>query len=64
MKTLLSENGGYRVYVELNDFVRSNGSTELKFISTYDSSKNPEYEQTKFAIILTPEQRRILKDIL
>ena len=64
MKNLISENGGYKVYAEVNQFSNSHQDVELKFVTSYDSAKNPEEEQVKFKMILTPEQRRVLKELL
>jgi len=64
MKHLLCDNGGYEMYVELSDYLRSNGNLVLKFTSKYQDSKNPDDEQVRFQIILTEEQRKVLKSIL
>lgn len=64
MKTLLSDSGDYKVYVEVNSYLRSDGGVELKFTSKWDSAKNPDEEQVRFRTILTAEQRKILKDLL
>ena len=64
MKTLISDNGGYQVYAELRDYARSNGNRQLRFITVWDNAKDPEGEQVKFEMILTPEQRKLLKEVL
>ena len=64
MKMLLSNNGGYKMYVETRQFLNSKDSVQLRFLSTFDGSKNPEEEQVKFEIILTEEQRKQLKELL
>jgi len=64
MKKLVVENDGFRLFAELNDYLRSNGNLELKFSTQWLDAKNPEEFQTKFRLILTPEQRKILKDLL
>ena len=64
MKSLISDNGGYKVYAEVNEYLRSNGNVELKFSTVYDHAKDPEHAEAKFKMILTPEQRKALKDLL
>ena len=64
MKTLISDTNGYRVYAELRDYDRSNGNRQLRFITVWDNAKDPKGEQVKFEMILTPEQRKLLKELL
>ena len=64
MKTLISENGAYKVYAEVSDYIRSEGNANLKFITVWEDAKDPTGEQVKFQMILNPEQRQRLKEIL
>jgi len=64
MKNLVIDNGTYKVFAEVNEYLRSNGNVELKFSSLWEDAKNSDEFQTKFRLILTPDQRKILKDLL
>lgn len=64
MKTLISNTDGYRVYAEIRSYDRSEGNIQLRFSTQWDNAKNPEAEQVKFEMILTPEQRACLKHFL
>lgn len=64
MKKLVLQNGGYKVFAEVNEYLRSNGNVELKFTTQYDDAKNPEALQTRFRLILSPDQRKTLKELL
>lgn len=64
MKTLISNNGGYKLYVQITEVMTHNNEYELKFLTQYENSKNPDEFQTKFATILTLEELKKLKDFL
>lgn len=64
MKTLISDTNGYQLYVETRDYLKSNGNKQLRFITVWDDAKDPTGEQVKFEMILTPEQRQKLKEVL
>lgn len=64
MKTLISENGAYKVYAEISNYSRSEGNSNLKFFTVWEDAKDPTGEQVKFQMILSPEERQRLKEIL
>ena len=64
MKTLISNNGGYKMFAEIINPVRDIGQRQLKFTTQWEDSKNPEEFQNKFECMLTEEEFKRLKDIL
>lgn len=62
MRTLISNNNGYKTYVEKNDYLRSNGNKQIRFLTVWEDAKDPTGEQVKFEMFLTPEQQKKLKD--
>jgi hypothetical protein len=65
MKTLISNNGGYKLFVEVGDPIKhTDGDVQIRFLTQYEDAKNPDELHVKFAAVLTKEQRQTLKDIL
>lgn len=64
MKTLISDTSGYRVMAELREVQIPENLIQLRFLTQWDHAKNPKGEQVKFEMLLTPEQRERLKNIL
>lgn len=64
MKTLISENGAYKLYAEIVEPVRDMGKVQLKFTSQWTDAKNPNEFQTKFEAILSKEELGRLRDLL
>ena len=64
MKTVISENDGYKTIVEMRQVSNPAGHTHLRFLTQWDHAKVPKEEQVKFEIILSPNQIKNLKDLL
>ena len=65
MKTLISNNGGYKLIVEVTDPIKhTDGDVQIRFLTQYEDAKNPDELHVKFGAVLTKEQRQTLKDIL
>jgi hypothetical protein len=64
MKTLISDNGGYKLYAELVKPMRDTGQVQLKFSTQWEGSKNPEEFQSMFEAMLTAEELDRLKNLL
>ncbi len=64
MKALISDNGDYRVFAEVNEYLRSNGDVQLSFHTQWVRAKNPDEEHTKFRMILSPAEIDNLKKLL
>jgi hypothetical protein len=63
MKKLISNNAGYKTYVEVSDVMRPSDHKYLKITTTYDLAKNPTDERTKFEMLMTPEVVEQFKEI-
>lgn len=64
MNTLISKTGGYSVFAEKLEQDYPSDTTCIRFYTTYDDSKNPEYKQVKLELFLTKDQLLRLKEIL
>jgi hypothetical protein len=66
MKTQLSEvaDAGYRSFIEITDVDMPPGYKFLKVTSTFAKAKNPEAEQTRFTMLLSPEALATFKAAL
>jgi hypothetical protein len=64
MKTVISNNNGFKYLVEVKEIEYPKGNTHLKFTTEWDGARRDGSEQKKFEIFLTEQQRANLKDIL
>lgn len=64
MKTVIQENEAYKMFAEIRPCINPDNLVELRFMSKYEGAKNPDELQTRFTIVLTPEERQRLKDFL
>ena len=64
MKTVIQENEAYKMFAEIRPCINPDNLVELRFMSKYEGAKNPDELQTKFTLVLTPEERQRLKDFL
>jgi len=64
MKTLINDNKGYKTFVKTSEVLKPEGHIELEFLTVWDNSKYPEGEQTKYRIVLNPEELDRLKETL
>lgn len=64
MKHLISDNGGYRTFVEVIKPDYDVGSVQVKISSQYSHSKNPEEFQTRFEGMFTPAELDKIKEVL
>ena len=64
MKTLISENGGYKMFVEVIEPIRDVGKVQLKFTTQWAGSSTPDEFNNKFEAMLTKEEIQRLKDFL
>jgi len=64
MKTVIQENEAYKLFAEIRPCINPDHLVELRFMSKYEGAKNPDELQTKFTLVLTPEERKRLKDFL
>ena len=64
MKHLLSDCNGMQTYIEVTDQDKPEGYKYIKITSTYEKSKAPNDERTRFEMLLSPESYTKLKEIL
>ena len=66
MKKLIDNSGGMKTFVELRPLTdpQHPGWMYLRLSTTWDNAKNPNNEQTKFDMCLTPEALATLKDFI
>jgi hypothetical protein len=66
MKKQIDNSAGMKTFVELRPLEnpQNPGWKYLKLTTTWDDARNPNEEQTKFDICLTPEAFAALKDLI
>lgn len=64
MQKQISENSGYRVFVEVIDGDYPKGMKHVRFLTTYNNSKNPNEAQVKFSMSLNENEIEELKNCL
>jgi hypothetical protein len=64
MKTVLSNNDGFKYLVEVVEINRPAKYTKLSFSTEWDDARRDGSEQQSFQVILSPEQRLFLKELL
>ena len=50
---LVSNSAGYKVFCETNPIDALPGHYHVRMYSTYDQSKDPDYQQSKFDMVLS-----------
>ncbi len=63
MKTTISDNGNYKLSVEVSQ-VKTDGNYCVRFVSDFLGSKNPDQSQTKFEMFLTEDQLKKFRNSL
>lgn len=64
MKKLISNTGGMHTYLELKSVDAVAGLTYLRVTTTFEGSKDPGEERTKFDLCLDPGEFANLKAVL
>ena len=64
MKTLIKDIDGFKFFAEVHDIESPAGCQILKFTTQWNNAKHPDEEQVKFQLILSKEEREILKNLL
>lgn len=64
MKTVISNNEGFKYLVEISNISTPIGYTHLKFSTECDDALHNGSEQAKFEMFLTEQQLANLKDML
>jgi hypothetical protein len=64
MKTLINDNNGYKTYVKTQKVLKPEGYIQIEFTTVWENAKYPEGEQTKYRIVLSPDDIEKLKKSL
>jgi hypothetical protein len=64
MKTIISENDGFKTLVEIKSVIHPAGYSELKFSTEWDGARRDGSEQIQYRLLLSPLQLKNLKDLL
>lgn len=64
MKTVISDNDGFRTIVEIRDISRPQGYKQVRFLTEWDHTRRDGSAQVQFELTLSPTQLANLKDLL
>lgn len=64
MKTLISDDNGYKTYLEIRPCINPAELVEMRILTQWDNAKDPDAFQVKVSLILTPDARQKLKESL
>jgi len=65
MKTIIQDNGGYAMYVQVEKIdLSKDDEYVLKFSTTYDQSRDPASERTVSQFILRKDELVALQDLI
>jgi hypothetical protein len=64
MKTELSNVDGYQTYAYFNQVQHPEGYYSLKITSQWETAKDPDAEQTRFTMILSPDALNNLRTLI
>lgn len=61
---LIADNGGHKVFCETKKIHVGLNNNHIRIYTTYDGSREPTYQQTKFEAFLTDEELASLRQSL
>ena len=61
---LITDNGGYKIYCEVNKIHVGENNNHVRVYTTFDGSRDPEYKQTKIEMFLTDGELSALRNAL
>jgi hypothetical protein len=64
MKTVISNNEGFRTIVEVNQVARPAGHVQVKFSTEWEHARRDGTEQVQYSLILSEAQLKNLRDLL
>jgi hypothetical protein len=64
MKTVISNNEGFRTIVEVNPVAKPVGHVQVKFSTEWDHARRDGTEQVQYSLILSAAQLKNLRDLL
>lgn len=63
-RKIISDNEGFKTIVELSEISRPANHIQLKFLTEWDHAKRDGSEQVQYTMVLSSEQRKMLKELL
>lgn len=64
MKTVISNNDGFKTILEIRDVARPAGHKQIRFLTEWDGARRDGSAQTQFELVLSAAQVANLKDLL
>jgi hypothetical protein len=64
MKTVISDNSGFRTIVEIKPVTRPAGHVQVKFSTEWEHARRDGTEQVQYTLILSEAQLKNLRDLL
>ena len=61
---LITNNGGHKIYCEVNKIHVGENNNHVRIYTTFDGSREPSYKQTKFEAFLTDNELSMLRESL
>jgi hypothetical protein len=61
---LITDNGGHKVFCEVNKIHVGENNNHVRVYTTFDGSRDPEYKQTKIEMFLTDNELSALRTAL
>ena len=61
---LITDNGGYKVFCEVNKIHIGENNNHVRVYTTFDGSRDPNYQQTKIEMFLTDSELASLRQAL
>jgi len=61
---LITDNGGYKIYCEVNKIHVGENNNHVRVYTTFDGSRDPEYKHTKIEMFLTDGELSLLRNAL
>jgi hypothetical protein len=61
---LVNDNGGHKVFCEVKKIHVGENNNHVRIYTTYDGSREPDYQQTKFEAFLTDAELATLRNSL
>jgi hypothetical protein len=63
-RKIISDNEGFKTIVELNEISKPSNHVHLKFLTEWDGARRDGSEQVQYTMVLSSEQRKMLKELL
>lgn len=64
MRKIISDNDGFKTIVEIVDLTKPDAYKQVRFVTEWDHARRDGSEQVQYTVVLSPEQRAALKEML